>query len=119
MHPEQLQKWDAVRNRGFSRFLLTRTLLWGSLLGLAAITSSIIQGILAEPLRVSIMYALFSKERLTEKSNSIADSIVNFWADYHGDMVRCFLLAGFVALAIWTYKEESYHASTTFESNQS
>jgi hypothetical protein len=59
----------------------------------------------------SLYYAIFSKERIVENGNSIT----NFILDHHLGVLNCFLLAGFVALAVWTYKEQSYHSPASAE----
>lgn len=116
MNAEQMQKWSAIREKGLSGFLLKRILLWGTTLSLVEIAySTFIKITFARPMVNSLFYAIFSKERVVEKEHPITD----FFLDHHSGMLKCFLLAGFIALAVWTYKEQRYHSSAMPEAKES
>jgi hypothetical protein len=114
MNAEQMQKWGAVREKGLSGFLLKRILLWGTTLSLVEIANSTLHTILTRPMVESTIYAIFSKPGLAEDENPITDFIL----DHHLGVLKCFLLAGFIALAVWTYKEQSYHSSAAPEAKE-
>jgi hypothetical protein len=115
MNAEQMQKWGAIRQKGRESFLLKRTLLWGMVLSLAEIAfSSFTRFIIATPIVNTFYYATHSKERTVDTETVMTRFIIN---EFFG-VIGCFLLAGFIALAVWTYKEQSYYTSTTFEANQ-
>jgi hypothetical protein len=112
MNAEQRQKWGILRAKGLSAFLLKRILLWGTPLSLVEIAiSTFIKITLAKPMADSLFNAVFSKERFVNNENPVTDFIL----DHHLGVLRCFLLAGFIAFAVWTYKEQSYHSSATVE----
>jgi hypothetical protein len=115
MSPKQMQKWSVIRSGGRKDYLLTRTLRWGALLSLAEIVYSAFVKVITTPMVDALFYATFSKPRVVDTE----ELMVRFVGRQIFQVMDCFLLAGFLALAVWTYKEQSYGASTTSEPNQS
>lgn len=107
MNAEQMQKWNAIREKGKRSYLLKRTLLWGTILSFVAICRSELESRLyARQIAKMTMDAIFGQDRNSPAENPI----INFITSHSGEALACFLLAGFVALAIWTYKEQRYCA---------
>ena len=115
MNAEQMQKWSAVRQEGRTNYLRKRTLIWGIMLSVAKIAFSYFTRFyIATPIVNTFYFAVHAKERTINAEDVMARFITNGFFDAMG----CFVLAGFVALAIWTYKEQSYCASITSEAKQ-
>jgi hypothetical protein len=107
MNAEQMQKWKAIREKGRKAYLLKRTLLWGTIWSFVVIGRSELRSrFYARQIAKMTMDAIFGQDR-----NSPAESpIVYYLTSYYDEAIECFLLAWFVALAIWTYKEQYYSA---------
>lgn len=115
MNAEQMKRWNMIRQKGRQSYLITRTLRWGAILSLAEIAkSTFIRLKLVRPIMDSTFYAIFPKARPVDDENFIVRFITN---EFFG-VIGCFLLAGFIAVAVWTYKEQSYYASITSEAKQ-
>jgi hypothetical protein len=108
MNPQQMQKWEAIRAQGRRSYLLKRTLLWGTILSFAAIAQSAFSRfIFAKPIADTIFYAIFAKEHIADKEKMMDRFITSELSEVFG----CFLVTGFIALAVWTYKEQRYAAA--------
>jgi hypothetical protein len=107
MNAEQITKWNAIREKGQRSYLLKRTLLWGTIWSFVVIgKSELISQLYARRMAKMTIAAIFGKDW----SPSPESPIVYYITSYYGEVLECFLLAGFVALAIWTYKERYYSA---------
>jgi hypothetical protein len=115
MNAEQMQKWSVLRQEGRTSYLRKRTLIWGMMLSVAKIAFSYFTKFLvAAPIVNTLYFAVYSKERTINAE----DAMVRFITNGFFDAIGCFVLAGFIALAVWTYKEQNYQASITFEAKQ-
>lgn len=109
MNAEQIQKWTAIREKGKRSYLLKRTLLWGTILSFLAIGHSELQSRLyARQIAKMFLDSIFGKDW----NPSTESPLVYYLTSYYDEAYQCFLLAGFVALAVWTYREQSYAAAT-------
>jgi hypothetical protein len=115
MNPKQMRKWSVIRSGGRKDYLLTRTLRWGALLSLAEIVYSAFVKVITTPMVDALFYATFSKPRVVDTE----ELLVRFVGNQIFRVMDCFLLAGFLALAVWTYKEQHYHAPASFEAKES
>ena len=107
MNAQQMQNWETTRALGRRSYLLKRTLLWGTPLSFMAIChSELIRFLYINRITDVIFYSWFPEER-----NAVKNPIVDFITTYSDDALECFLLAGFIALAVWTYKEQRYAAA--------
>jgi hypothetical protein len=115
MNAEQITKWSAIREKGQRSYLLKRTLLWGTILSFVEIGQSELDHRLYSKLEHRLymeqmvditMQAIFGKDY----NSSPESPIVYNFTSYSGEVIECFLLAWFVALAVWTYKEQYYCA---------
>jgi hypothetical protein len=70
--------------------------------------------LMATPIVNTLYFAVHSKERTINAEDAMSRFITNGFFDAIG----CFMLADFIALAVWTYKEQSCHASTASEAKQ-
>lgn len=105
MNAEQMQKWRAIREKGQSSYLLKRTLLWGTILSVVEIARYLFMNFaVKKPMLDSLFFAGHGKERVVDQE----EMVIRFIISESLAVVGCFLLAGFIALAIWTYKEQSY-----------
>jgi hypothetical protein len=112
MNAEQIQKWSAIREKGRTNYLLKKTLRWGAIFSLVEIIRlAFIKFTIAKPIVDSLFYAIFARERTIDTE----DMMVRFIANQFFHVFDCFLLAGVLALAVWTYKEQSYYSSITAE----
>lgn len=105
MTAEQIEKWETVRAKGRKRYLLKRILLWGTLWSVIVICQEELQSRLyARQVAHITMDAIFGKDWNANPENPVIDFITS----YYGQAIECFLMAGFIALAVWTYKEQIY-----------
>ncbi len=105
MNTQQIKKWNAISEKGQSNYLLKRTLLWGSILSLLEIARYLfLKFVVTKPMIDSLFFARHAKERVVDQE----EMVYRFILSESLAVVGCFLLAGCVALAIWTYKEQSY-----------
>jgi hypothetical protein len=87
----------------------------GAILSLAEIAySTFITYVIARPIADSFFNVIFAKKHIFDHERSIVRFITNEFFS----VIGCFLLAGFVALALWTYKEQRYYAAITSEVKQ-
>lgn len=114
MNAEQMQKWRAIREQGQSNYLLKMTLLWGTILSLLEIARYLfLKIVVTKPMLDSLFFARHGKERVVDQEEMIYRFIISEGLA----VVGCFLLAGFVALAIWTYKEQYYFTNRMPKAN--
>jgi hypothetical protein len=105
MNVQQIEKWKTVRAKGRKRYLLKRTLLWGTIWSVIVIGQEELRSRLyARQVAHITMDAIFGKDWNANPENPVIDFITS----YYGQAIECFLLAGVIALAVWTYKEQIY-----------
>jgi hypothetical protein len=115
MNIEQIKKWNAIREKGRTSYLLKRTLLWGTILSFLEICrSELLSYLYARRLAKITVNMIFGSNGVETPVNPVTD----FLTSHFSDVSNCLLLAGCIALAVWTYKEQSYYASITPEANQ-
>jgi len=115
MNTEQMQTWDAVREKERTNFLVKRTLLWGTILSFLAICRSELLGYLySRRLAKMTVDMIFGADGI----ETAVDPVTDFITSHISDVSKCFLLAVCIALAVWAHKEQRYHPSIAPEASQ-
>ena|ERR1051325_566070 len=110
MNARQLEKWERIRTKGRQRYLLEQTLFWGSLLSVAEITRAAFHFVIARLILDTTFQAIHLSENRTDQESVVVRFITSEIIDVGG----CFLLAGFIALAVWTYREQLYFRNASW-----
>jgi hypothetical protein len=104
MTEKQMQKWVIIRQKGQTSYLVKRTLLWGTLLSIVKMAGSFFFTYFISAPAFSF---IFGKEYTFYVEDIVMDLFLKG--------IGCYLLAGVIALAVWTFKERcSFSGKATF-----
>src|SRR5262245_26893019 len=105
MTPKQLQKWSAIRVKGQQRYLISRMLLWGSILSVFNLARHyLISHYFAEPFANITVMLLFGGEPQTSQERFD----FTFFKSSLRDIAMSLFAAMAIAFIYWSWKERKY-----------